>query len=754
MAKAKKKRRASGNGSDFYDVSFIEISKENHELLRTDMLKKVTEALHKFPKAIEKLSNIFKETYPPHIIVSFAAYSFWQYTGPEGVKLRKTFNDMQPYHGEFLQAILLTIPVENWGQSSVTPRTMKKVYDIMPSLSTEILAEGIISAPDDLSEEEFTIRELQQRIRFYTQCVRNWGYFQDMVWITRELLAPLDDQFAKFHTFSGQDLVDVLLAVFIEFEKRLSEHFSTLKKVAQGNNYRQVIELYFKHVPDLGGTAEEAISTMPKGMPKNHAFATVMSHFDLLRLFGRAVFSTAQIAEVSGVDHAKVGAVLSAISHDPGGLTDSKPEFFLLDNPVWERPGIRLNDDNYLFAMPQTAFSHISRIATRLAKEANLKTNLEKQRSDFLEEQLILVMKRALPTAAINSNVKWRLGDDNYETDLLVVQDRLVLIGEAKSHRFTPEGLRGAPKRVKKHIGDLVISPSLQSARLETLITNAKHGDQNATEVVKKLGINPGRVDRVIRFSVTLDNLGELSVAEHEFKKIGWLSESHQLAPTISISDLGCIVEILDNPLLFYHYLSERYYFQKSFEVLGDELDFLGLYLVSFFNLEILRQENIKFTPTGMSTPIDRYFESLHAGVSVRKPKVKLGKYFQQIVELLGERQPDGWTTVGMHLLSCADSKKQRQIDRDIEEVKAIIRRKYRDPNHICAIRIRPPEERKALVILHFFPKQLKHQVRGVLKNLAADAMQGGDIEACALISKNIDNMRSPYETAAIVTRK
>lgn len=753
MAKTKKEKRAGDNGSDFYSVSIIEVSKKEPEQLRADIRKGAKEKLHRFPKTIEELSNIFKETNPLHILASFAAYSFCQSAEPDDVEPEGTINDMQPHHGEFLQALLLTIPVEDWGQLPVTPGVMQKVFDIMPSLSATILAEGIVSTPDDLSEEELTIRELQQQTRFYTQGVRNWGYFHDMVRITRELLAPLDDQFSSFHMFSGQELVGVLLAVFNEFERRLNEHFNSLKKVSRGKNYRQVIKLYFKHVPDLEGTAEKMISNMPKGMSKRRTLSMVMYYFNL-RVFDQAVFNPAQIAKVSGVDHARVGAVLNAVSQDAGGLTDNKTEFFFLDNPVWERPGIRLNDDSYFFAMPQTAFSHISRIIARLAKEANLKISLEKRRSDFLEQQLISVMKRALPTAKIRPNVKWRLGDTQYETDLLVVQDRLVLIGEAKSHRFTPEGLRGAPERVKKHIGDLVISPSLQSARLETLITDAKHGNQTAIEVVKKLGINPSRVDRVIRFSVTLDDLAELSVAEHQFKKIGWLPEGHQLAPTILISDLGCIVEILDNPLLFYHYLSERYYFQKSLEVLGDELDFLGLYLVSCFNLADLQHEHMRFTPIGMSAPIDRYFESLNTGVSAKKPKVELGKYVQQVVKLLVERQPHGWTTLGMHLLSCAGPKEQHQLDKSIEKLKAIVRGKYRDPNHICAIRIRPSEERKVPVILHFFPKQLKHQVRGVLKNLAAEAMEGGDIKACVLISQNIDNMRSPYETAALMTKK
>ena len=748
----KQSRNPKPKRDDLYDVSVMGIAEDDHDKFKAGMLKSAKEAMEAFPPAVEDLLDLFKETYPPHLMAAFASHSFRQYVGPDGVEIRTAFNDVQQYHGEFLQALMLSVPAAEWGQLPVTPETVQKVFDIMLAISAAFLGEGIVSTPEDLGEEELTIRGLQQRIKFHTQGVRNWGYFEHVVQTVRDLLVPLDNQFAKFHQFSGQELVDVLLAVMNEFERRQSEHFRILKKVARGKNYRQVIRLYFRHVPDLEGSADEMIAAVPKGMPKEHAVAMVMSHFDL-RLFDLAVFSPAQVAQVSGVNTDSVQLVLNAISLLPGGLASEKPEFFFLGNPVWDRPATRLGDNVYFIPMPQLAFSHVSRIIDRLAKEAGLKTSLEKRRADFLEEQLLDTLQRALPTAEIKSGVKWQIGDDQYETDVLVVQDRIVLIAEAKSHRLTPEGLRGAPKRVKRHIDDLVVSPSLQSARLEGLIEDAKQGDQTALGIIKELGIDPGKVDRVIRLSVTLDDLSVLSAAEQDFKKIGWLPADHMLAPTILITDLGCIAEILDNPLVFYHYMSERYYFQKSFEVLGDELDFLGLYLVSCFNLAGLQGAEMRFTPTGMSSSIDHYYESLHAGVRVPKPKVELGKYFREVVERLGERQPDGWTAVGMHLLSCADPKEQRQLDRDIAKLKSIVRKEYRDPEHICSIQIRPPEERKALVILHFFPKQLVGDMRGIAEQLVSDAMDDSDIEACALISQNIDNRASPFEAAALALK-
>ena len=159
-----------------------------------------------------------------------------------------------------------------------------------------------------------------------------------------------------------------------------------------------------------------------------------------------------------------------------------------------------------------------------------------------------------------------------------------MVIAEAKSHRLTPEGMRGAPDRMKRHIQDLVLDPSIQSSRLEQLIVAAQTGDETARVMVQGFGIDPSKIDRVIRLSVTLEDLSVLCTAEGKFKQIGWVPDDHDLAPTISITDFICLVDILDNPIPLLHYLSERMFLQKSFGLFGDEMDFLGLYLETSFN--------------------------------------------------------------------------------------------------------------------------------------------------------------------------
>src|SRR5205823_6240819 len=122
--------------------------------------------------------------------------------------------------------------------------------------------------------------------------------------------------------------------------------------------------------------------------------------------------------------------------------------------------------------------------------------------------------------------------------------------------------------------------------------------------------------------------------------------QDHDLAPTMLIADLLCVIDILEKPLLILHYLKERTFFQKALNLVGDELDFLGLYLDNGFNF-VIADKDMMFTPTGLSAPIDRYYDAQDAGITLPKPKPKLSHLFTQITDRLNEKRPGGWTTIG-----------------------------------------------------------------------------------------------------------
>ncbi|MGO9546731.1 MAG: hypothetical protein ACLPPF_18285 [Rhodomicrobium sp.] len=720
----------------------------DHDTFSRTLKESAQHSVDDFPKTLENLKDLFRDREPTGIVASVAMYSLWRFVDAQG-RHQKSPMRLEQHHVELLQAILLMIPAEEWGLKPVTADVMQAVYDYMPKLAATFLSQRLLAAEHDADEVTKTILSLQERIRLHTQAVRNWGYYSDVIAISKELYSPLDSAFSEKIGFGISELIDVMAHVVKEFERRTNNHWSVLRKVLHGKTVRQMVRLYFKYVPDLVGTPEALIASFPPGVEREGVISFIMQHFDL-RLSEKATFTPDEVAALSGHPKDTVTKILGAVSRPKGGLLAVKPEHVFLSNPVWTSPGIDLGD-RFFFALPQAVLSHIHGVARRLAEATGITERLERVRARYLESKLEATLRRALPTAAIKAGVTWDVSGEQGETDFLALIDRIVVIAEAKSHRLTPEGLRGAPDRVKRHIQDLVLQPSLQSARFETFINAAKNGDIAAQELMKKLGIDARKIDRVIRLSVTLDDLSVLSSAEGDFKKAGWIPPDHHLAPTIPIADLICVTDILDNPILLLHYLAERAYFQKAFKLLGDELDFLGLYLSTGFNIAGLESHTGLFSPSGMSAPIDRYYDSRDAGVRIPKPQAALQPLFRSIIDRLSDRRPQGWVTGGLHLLGSADPSEQLAIEHSLNQLRTQVRRNHHDPKHVCSLMVNSPAERKAVVVFYLFPEAKRAGLKVNMEQLANQALAEGKRRTSVIFARCIDNWRVPYEACLLV---
>lgn len=712
------------------------------------MLEAARGSVAEFPNLLKTVKDQLTSHDPKGIVASFAAYGLRSYVSADGIEQQKS-TDILQHHAELLQAIVLSIPYAQWGVLPVVPAVMQTIFDTMPKLTEAFQFQHMLEGDKVTDKTQLLVRSLQERISMHTHGVRNWGYFSEVVALSKELFAPLDPTFRARYGFAASDFMEILRVVVEEFERRQTEHFIILKKVYAGKNLRQIARHYFRYVPGLQGTPEEFVAAMPPGIDRKGMMAMIIAHFDL-RLAERATFHAADVAALTGLSEAEITLALRAISLKPGDLGEAKAEYLFLGNPVWERPAVDLGDA-FFIPIPQMAFSHIHRIMDRLCTNAGLKDQLSDRRSHFLEVKLEETFRRAIPGADIRSAVKWTVGDQQFETDLIVVIDRTVIIAEAKSNRLTPEGLRGAPDRVRRHVSEMVLDPSIQSARLAGLIEAARKGDGIALQLMTEVKLDPANIDRVIRLSVTLDDLSTLTSAEADFKKVGWVPADHDLAPTILISDLGCITDILENPLQVLHYLAERSFFQKAFDLLGDELDFLGLYLVTGFNLAAVQREDMQFVPSGMSAPIDRYYISRDAGIKVPKPRMVLRPTFARIAAHLADRRPPGWTTIGLHLLSCADPSEQTIVERKLVELRGMVRKNFRDPKHLSSLQIQPPEGRKARVMFFLFPEAQRATMRKDMEQLAAEIIDEISVESCVVFGRSIDQWDRPYEAVLLV---
>ena len=756
MPKRNKKRRkqppATSSTKPSIEFSTFNMPEDDREKLKAAMLDTARRSVTEFPETLELVKAQFRSGDPVGIMNSFATYGLMRAVIGDSVGHSMAPNNIQQHHAELLQAVLLTIPFEEWGAKPVLPGIMQTIFDTLPLLSDTFVHQRVLAAEQVEDKYEKDMLFLLERIRFHTQAVRNWGYFGDVKQLTVNIYGPLDSRFRDQIGFGISELVKVASALVADCESRASEHFRVLQEVLAGKTAEELVRFYYRHMPDLIGNPEEFIAAMPTDVTREGVLSRIMTHLDY-RLAADSLLKPGKVSAVSGLTIETVEAVLRAISLAPGELKAARPEHLFLSNPVWTAPGIDLGDC-FFVPMPQLVFSHIHPLVARLGEAAGLERELERARSRFLETKVCEVVGMGLPGAAILRNPQWLLGDQQFETDCVAVIDRVVVIVEAKSSHLTPAGLRGAPDRLKRHIQELVLDPSIQSARLEKLIADAKGGDEAAGEAARGLGLDVSKVDKIIRLSVTLDDLSALHSAESEFKQLGWVPDDHELAPTISIADLIYVTDILESPLTFLHYLIERLFVQKEISIVGDELDLLGLYLETGFHLGALEESRDELQAIGMSSQMDRYYISRDEGIKVSKPQIKVRPRFRRMLDELCEARPDGWIVAGLNLLNVGDYFDQKKLERGLDKLMRRVRKRRHDTRRVNVLQIQPIKNRKARLVFYVYPKEARERSRSTMERLAFEALEKSGSQECCVFGKCIDNWQQPYEAVCIVRRR
>ncbi|RSU24698.1 hypothetical protein CA238_04825 [Sphingomonas koreensis] len=724
----------------------------DHAGFREDMLQAACARLDRLPELFASFQQLFRDHDPVGLIASVAHYGLQRGMKEDGTKSANG-SRLEQHHVELLQALMLTIPQAEWPAKLSTAKAVEQVFDELPTLSMAFLAQRIVAGRevdhDDVQAR--TVSALQERIRFHTHAVRNWGYFGDVVAIARDIYAPLDSLFLSHHGFAATDVIEFARAMTAEMERRLNVWDRALRPAVRAGSIPRMLERYYEGFPDLVGSPEKLADAIPADASTEQVIVMLMSHAEL-RLPDNATYDAATLAELTGADVERAEKVLRALALKPGALASQPLEFFFLANPIWGRPLIDLGD-RFLAPMPQAIMSHIHAILRRLAEEANGLKQLDRARNAYLERKLTEALGRALPGATILSGATWSLGAQGFETDAIALIDKTLLIAEAKAHHLTPQGLRGAPDRVKRHVRELVVDPSLQSARLEAVVRQAQAGSVEARSALAEAGIAaPEHIERIIRLSVSLDDLSVLSSAEGELREAGWVPDDHQLAPMMNIADLGVVADILDRPILFLHYLAERGPFQRGFELVGDELDFLGLYLENGFSFGGVPKD-ARFVPSGMSERIDHHYDAKDAGISVPKPKARISSYFASILDRLNARRPAGWTVIGMNLLGAAGPDEQPYVSPLLAKARKAVRRKARGVEDGAIVQARPEVARKAIVTFYVHDHDDRATLRRSIENIVATTLEENEATECVVLARHIDLWHEPYQVACIAKK-
>lgn len=746
--KGKKKRGKPVTKSQPTSFELFEhpFNRVDREALRAALHERGQGLRDELPAVLARLLGYFRDHEPAIILSTLAFYGSFHAVTPEGPAGKSFLPTIEQHHLELLQALALSIPADEAGHLPPPPGLVQQVIDDVEVLTQAFAWSRLFVASDTASEEEIALASLQERLRLHTQIVRNWGYVHQVRQMSSELYGSIDPELEKAAGFTAKDVIEVIAHMVRLYEERASHRVQLLGRFLTEPTPEHMVKAYYAAFPYMIGKPEDVLCVIGH-LTKENVASLLLSHCELT-LPKLAHFDASTLSQQSGVQVARVELILSNLCMGVGDISDRDPMHFLMDNPVWTRPGMRRGSE-YVFPTPQVGLSHVHRIMRSLIETHGIKATYEFRRAKYLEDKVGELLRRALPTGKILPSVSWSLGTDTYETDHLVVLDRAVMIVESKSAALTPEALRGAPKRVKRHLTDLVFEPARQSQRLEEVIRNSRDGDPTSRRITDEIGIDVSLVDTIVRVSVTLDDFSMLSMAEDELKAVGWAPNDLSLPATLNVADFETVIEILERPALILHYFAERPKFQRAASLLADEIDLLGVYLGSLFHLPELNAKKIQLVASGESKPIDTYYGRLEAGHSATKPSVAIAPAFLAILDRLSNRQVPGWITISLDLLSIGDLRQQTRFWEGVEALRREVPDTEGDPGHLCAA-IAEPVNSNAVIAVSVFTSTRAAQRRETIEQLAGEVLERSRRPRLTLIGKQVEFWDEPYRIAAV----
>ena len=718
---------------------------------RATSIREAKAAAEAFPSLVADILEVFRGVYPLHVIATIAFWGLNHAGGPQGFSMTGMIKGVEQHHVELLQALLLTLDRSEWGEEPASSQQIQRAIDAVIALAKAFHRRRLIhleECADDL--ERLTVIGLQELMRDYTQMVRNWSTHSEMLNIVRAVHEPLDAALAAHHGFSASDLIDVADSLVDIHQERTGGHFALLKDVFRARTTKAIVHGFFSRFEGVEGDPDEFLASFPKRIPLRDLKMILRCHADRW-LFTYMCVEPAILAERIGKPVATVAKVFHALGMRPGSLRESDPEHLFLANPLWERPVLQVGDE-FIFFAPQGIVSFLPTILRGLVKQASLAKKLEKRRTSYLEEELACIVGQALPSATLRSNQKWKWQGVEYETDLIAVLDRVVLIGEAKSGVLTAGALRGGPRSVRDHVEELLVNPAMQSGRLRDILLAASSGDIAAVEVVTglDLGIDPARIEEVLRLSVTLDDFSALSSAQADLRRAGWLPVETILPPTMQLAELRTVAHILDDPAYFLNYLSSRAAIQGGNSVFAFELDFLGAYLESGLDLPEIVAGTHKGVFRNMSLAIDRYYMSRETGYEPEKPEPLMDPYIKEVLARLRDLATPGWMVKSLALLDAIPPGSCNGLAEVLDDLAEEVSFNWEDPEHRGAIALSGPGCR-AVAMFHVFPQALGEGLHEELILLAEDALNGAVADRCVVVARMLERWNIPFQTTAML---
>jgi hypothetical protein len=708
-----------------------------------------------FEESLAKLVGLIRSVDPLHLLSVLAVYGLFAGMTETGKIQQKKEPGIavQQAHVELAQAVALTIPGDQLCDTPAMPDKVQEIWDLLIALGKAFHLKRLVQLQHAKTEEQKGVLQLQEHLRLNTQFVRNWGYFKRVIAITKRLYAPLDPLYQELVGFGATQLIHLFEHLVNRNETAITERWLRLRPVASARTMEEAVEAYYAAVPDMKDRPEDLIKYFREyGASREMILSILLSHYDL-QLPDVFTFRVSEIAAETGLDASALRRVLPRLCYRFGELREADHERFFLANPVWLKPLIRLSEDAYYCATPQVFFGFVFQILEELlADNANAQQECARRRAEFLESEVTALLKQAFPGSEHTRNFKWRDGGIEYESDLLLKVDSYLLLVEAKSGSITWPALRGAPDRVKRHVRELLVEPAQQSKRLADKLERAHDGMACDVNILQQLPFDAANVQKIIRLSVTLEDFATIQANVASLKPTGWLDGEFAVSPTLTLADLEIVIDTLDSAPVRIHYLLRRAELEEHMAYKGDELDLLGLYLDTAFNLGEAEFLGNSWRLVEMSHKIDEYYTALDQGIARKKPVLRSTQWWTDIRRRIEERHPNRWSEVAVMLMNVSHDD-QQTAQKAFKRIVKNVRKNWRREGHMNSIILEPPKWRSDAFGLLAFRDRQKHERHKFMENVATQVFTRSHAERCLIVGVNIDKEHYPYSVLSVYDR-
>lgn len=591
-------------------------------------------------KAIEQLSELLTTKNRLDLLGRVATYILFSPGGSAGGQEAAQKSEVNL---EYLCSLATALPA-SFSTNPPSANDVQTTIDLLAAVHMH--ASVFYTACKRLSKQaDEALSDLSTSFQLHKLHVRGDGYWHHIKQTWHDLLAPHDEMFQKTMGFAFANyfnLVDRLEGIM---ENRINQESD--QKI---DPYRDLLRPW--------------IGELESGKPLSEACKRFLDeHHDQIEAARISFdeFGSAEtfLVEPHSVPEMQILTSLSCSFGDNASFSGGRERFLfwpLNETLTDKKPFIQHQGRYYAFN-----FAKIGRNAYEFASHALRESNSDYWHSHFLpardlylEDETCRLLQKALPASRIVKSAFYplRIGG-RAEADIVVVMDDVLLVVECKAGAITTTAKRGGAKRVKTDVNKTVAAGLNQAERLvsemvacEQIVIQGKKSDKITLEAVD--------FRWVFRINVTLDLVSPVSSTIWSLSDLGLVGKTER-SWSVSLNDLRVVVEILDRPTVFLHYLIRRFDTNQLRNVeAADELDYMMYYLHQglFFRGKNSLRANEQLKIIGYTDDLDQYYRRKQGWTEKgRKPRLALGPQTERFLNLLERWRPRGWMTAALQFL-------------------------------------------------------------------------------------------------------